>query len=47
MKDTDKLNDLARAEIERLVAMGIQPTPDEIVELNGLGWGIETPEFAL
>lgn len=47
MKDTDKLNDLARAEIERLVALGIQPTPDEIVELNGLGWGIETPELRL
>lgn len=44
MDETAKLNSLARAEIEKLESGGIRPTPDEIVEINALGWAIHTPE---
>jgi len=44
MHDYCKLSDLARYEIEDLQAAGINPTPDEIVELSAIGWQVETPE---
>jgi hypothetical protein len=44
MDDTAKLNDLARAEIAALERDGIRLTPDEIVEINALGWAVQTPE---
>jgi len=47
MEDRDKLSELARYEIEDLIAEGIQPTPDEIVELSGIGWRLETESTRL
>jgi len=45
MQDLAKLNDLAQAEIDKLRADGINDlTPAEIVELNALGWAVESPE---
>lgn len=44
MDDAAKLNHLAEAEIELLRAKGIEPTAAEIVELNALGWRVQTPE---
>jgi hypothetical protein len=44
MQDLAKLSDLAQAEIDNLRADGIDLTPAEIVELNALGWAIESPE---
>jgi hypothetical protein len=44
MQDLAKLSDLAACEIEKLRAEGIVLTPAEIVELNALGWAVETPE---
>lgn len=44
MQDLAKLSELAEAEIESLRADGIDLTPAEIVELNALGWAVESPE---
>lgn len=44
MDETAKLNSLAKAEIEALQAEGITLTPEEIVEINALGWAVHTPE---
>lgn len=44
MNDLAKLNDLARAEIEQLGKEGIRLTPEEVVEINALGWAVQTPE---
>lgn len=44
MQDLAKLSDLAAAEIESLRANGITLEPAEIVELNALGWAVESPE---
>lgn len=43
MRADEKLNDLAAAEIADLETQGITLTPAEIVQLNALGWAIETP----
>lgn len=39
------LSEAARAEIDTLRADGIDLTPEEVVELNAIGWEIETPEI--
>lgn len=44
MQDNGKLNDLAAAEIDALERDGIKLTPADIVQLNALGWAVETPE---
>ena len=44
MQDLAKLSELAEAEIETLRADGIDLTPAEIVEINALGWAVESPE---
>jgi len=44
MQDLTKLSELAEAEIETLRADGIDLTPAEIVEINALGWAVESPE---
>lgn len=44
MQDLAKLSELAEAEIDNLRADGIDLTPAEIVELNALGWAVESPE---
>ena len=44
MHDCAQLNDLAREEIESLARDGIVCTPAEIVELNALGWSVESPQ---
>lgn len=44
MDETSNLNSLAKAEIEKLESEGIKPTPEDVVELNALGWAIHTPE---
>jgi len=44
MQDLAKLSDLAAAEIEGLQAEGIVLTPAEIIEINALGWAVESPE---
>lgn len=44
MQDLGKLNSLAGAEIGALLAEGITPTPGEIIELNALGWAVQSPE---
>jgi len=44
MQDLAKLSELAQAEIESLRADGIDLTPAEIIELNALGWAVESPE---
>lgn len=44
MRHDEKLNDLAAAEIAAIEADGIKLTAAEIVQLNALGWAIETPE---
>ena len=41
--DRYRLSDLARAELEDLRAHGIEPTDDEIVEINALAREVETP----
>lgn len=43
MQDYGKLNDLAAAEIDALERDGIKLTPADIVQLNALGWAVETP----
>ncbi len=45
MRDQERLNDLAKAEIAALEADGIRLTAAEIVELNAIGWAIESPEL--
>jgi len=47
MHDYAKLSDHARYEIEDLLAAGITPTPEEIVELSAIGWQVETPQTRL
>ena len=47
MRDTAKLNQLAKNEIDRLEAAGVDLTPAEIVHLNALGWEVQTPETRL
>jgi len=44
MQDLAKLSELAQAEIDNLRADGIDLTPAEIVEINALGWAVESPE---
>jgi len=44
MQDLAKLSELAEAEIESLRAEGITLTPAEIIEINALGWAVESPE---
>jgi hypothetical protein len=44
MDETAKLNSLAKSEIDALLAEGITPTPEEVVEINALGWAVHTPE---
>lgn len=44
MQDLAKLSELAACEIDGLKADGIELTPAEIVELNALGWAVESPE---
>jgi hypothetical protein len=45
VQDLAKLSDHARYEIEDLMAAGITPTPEEIVELSAIGWQVESPEL--
>jgi hypothetical protein len=47
MLDLSKLNDLARAEIDALINSGIALSPDQIVELNALGWAVQTPSMRM
>ena len=47
MQDYGKLNDLAAAEIDALERDGIKLTPADIVQLNALGWAVETPSARL
>ena len=47
MQDQARLSDLAAAEIDALIADGIQPTASEIVHINALAWDIETGETRL
>lgn len=47
MQDYGKLNDLAAAEIAALERDGIKLTPADIVQLNALGWAVETPSARL
>jgi hypothetical protein len=42
--ETAKLNSLAKSEIETLAAEGISLTPEEVVEINALGWAVHNPE---
>lgn len=44
MDDQATLSDLARAEIDRLTADGIELTAEDIVRLNALAWRVEEPE---
>jgi len=44
MQDLAKLSELAEAEIESLRADGIDLTPADIIEINALGWAVESPE---
>lgn len=44
MQESAKLCSLARGEIDALLADGITPTPEEIVEINALAWRIVNPE---
>lgn len=44
MNDLAKLNELAKAEIEQLETQGIRVTPEEVVEINALGWSVHRPE---
>ncbi|MFA5423474.1 MAG: hypothetical protein WC374_06405 [Phycisphaerae bacterium] len=44
MQDLAKLSELAEAEIEKLRADGIDLTPPDIIEINALGWAVESPE---
>jgi hypothetical protein len=44
MSDAATLCDLARAEIEKLKAKGIEPSPDEIIKINALAHRVITPE---
>ena len=44
MQDLAKLSELAKAEIESLRADGVDLTPAEIIEINALGWAVESPE---
>jgi hypothetical protein len=43
--DRSKLCHVARNEIDDLIRDGITPTPEEIVELNSLGWQLVTREM--
>ena len=43
MRDLTRLNDMAQGKLDALAAEGIEPTPAEVVELNWLGWEVETP----
>ncbi len=47
MDQPGKLSEMAGAEIRALEAEGIRLTPDEIVELNALGWAVEHPHTRL
>ncbi len=47
MQNNGKLNDLAAAEIDALERDGIKLTPADIVQLNALGWAVETPSARL
>lgn len=42
-----QLSDLARAEIEYLQGLGINPGPDEVVEINALAWEVMNPKTRL
>ena len=44
MRDLAKLSDMALSEIEALEADGVTLMPAEIVEINALGWAVESPE---
>jgi hypothetical protein len=44
MRDIGRLSDHARAEIDVLLADGIQPSAEEIVRLNALAWEVESPQ---
>lgn len=44
MRQEEKLNDLAAHEIAALEAEGIKLTAAEVVQINALGWAVETPE---
>ena len=44
MHDTAKANDLAREEIDALEKQGIKLTLEEIVEINALGWAVQSQE---
>jgi hypothetical protein len=44
MHDLARLNELASAEIDALERDGIRVTADQVVEINALGWAIQTPE---
>lgn len=46
-EQTAKLNSLAKAEIDTLQAEGIRLTPEEIVEINALGWEVHNPQTRL
>lgn len=47
MRATGVLSDMARAEIADLAAVGIIPTPDEVVMIDYLAKRVETPEVRL
>jgi hypothetical protein len=47
MQDTSRLSDHAQARIDELRDEGIDLTPAEIVRINALAWGIESPESRL
>ena len=44
MQDLAKLSTMASYEIDDLTESGIVLTPEEIVEINALGWAVESPE---
>lgn len=43
MNHTATLNELARVELESLSNQGIQPTFDEVIEINALAWAVQQP----
>jgi hypothetical protein len=45
MRETDKLCDIARQRLKELRAEGCEPTDDEIVELNAIGWKRQSPRY--
>ena len=47
MQDLARLSSLAEAELDELVAQGVKLTAADIIEINALGWAVESPESRL